>query len=537
MCNSRIRKVSRKLLVVLLLAVFAVSGAWTVELPQTYAASAPVTTAIAKVTPKKGAYIRKSMSTSSKKVVRLKKNAKVKVLKEIFATKKNTSAKKRWYYVSYGDKKGYLRADQLGKFSYSTVKGVITTKVNYRAGAGPKMKKKGSFKKNTNVSVYLEGSPKGSKIIWYKVKVGKKLYYVHSGFVKITVKSSAKKTTTTTKTTTAKTSTAKTAAKTVTSAAPAVKTVATTAVAAPAPVKPEFTVADVTYPTVHGESLPFNLKGTIKSNVTMTKGIFSVVNSSGKTVLSAEKVIDSTTFNISSVDKAIKFGSLAPGTYTYRGDIYIGTKCYNQFKYKFTVKRLVWGDKIARTAIALCHPLGTEKEAYTYGDGDATAAFKAAMDEVYPDRSTWGSAPKVGASCDVFVGTAARYSGYDVKMPRGLGDNTFGQWFHLDDSDKWQVVPYSYKESELRNGDIIIYKRYSGSQHVCVYVKINGEGYLAEAALKTYYGHLSKVTSGSKIFKGSDKEVLKVYRATDIPDQPISTNDLIIKPLVQLITQ
>ena len=116
-----------------------------------------------------------------------------------------------------------------------------------------------------------------------------------------------------------------------------------------------------------------------------------------------------------------------------------------------------------------------------------------------------------------------------MDMPRGLGDMSSGQWCHLDKSDKWQEIPYTYKESELKNGDVIIYKRYSGSQHVCIYVVIGGKGYLAEASLKTYYGHLTKLTSGSKIFNKTDKEKFKVYRATDEPDKPIGTNETVIE--------
>ncbi len=177
------------------------------------------------------------------------------------------------------------------------------------------------------------------------------------------------------------------------------------------------------------------------------------------------------------------------------------------------IKPVNMPDRIAETAISLAWPLGTAKKEYSYPRGSATDKYDKALKKVYPDRSRWGKAPKVGASCDVFVGTVVRYSGYDDEMPRGLGNMKRGQWHHLDESNLWQEVPYSFKESDLQHGDIIIYQRYSKSEHICIYVKIKGEGYLAEASIKSTYGHLSKVQSTSKIFKKKDKKKFKVYRA------------------------
>lgn len=153
-----------------------------------YAASAP--NATGKVNSKDGAYIRKSSSVNSNKIVLLKDNTTVIIMREVFKSKTSTSAKKRWYYVSAGTKKGYIRADLVDSINYKFAPAKAKKATNYRKGAGTKMKKKGRFKKNNKMYVCLKANPvsstKGSNKTWYKVKYGKKYYYVCSSSIKIT---------------------------------------------------------------------------------------------------------------------------------------------------------------------------------------------------------------------------------------------------------------------------------------------------------------------------------------------------------------
>lgn len=151
----------------------------------TYAAS--VSNATGQVNSKSGAYLRKSSSTSSKKVKKLKNNTNLVIKNEIFKSKTSTAKKNKWYQVTAGSYSGYIRADLVDNIKYTTVQGKITGKVNYRAGAGTKMKNKGSYKKGTVITVYSKAKPvsstKGSSSTWYKVKVGSKKYYLCSKYV------------------------------------------------------------------------------------------------------------------------------------------------------------------------------------------------------------------------------------------------------------------------------------------------------------------------------------------------------------------
>lgn len=151
-----------------------------------FAETAPDATG--KINSSDGAILRKSASTSSAKVGGLADNTVITIHKEIFKSKTSTAKKNRWYYVTAGSKKGYVRADLVDSIKYSTVSGKVTYKLNYRKGAGTKMAKVGTFKKGAAVTVVLNATPvsstKGSSIKWYKIKKGSKYYYVCAAKVK-----------------------------------------------------------------------------------------------------------------------------------------------------------------------------------------------------------------------------------------------------------------------------------------------------------------------------------------------------------------
>ena len=153
-----------------------------------FADSAP--DASAQINSADGAVLRRSASVSSSKLCVLSDNTKITIHKEVFKTKKSTSRKNRWYYVTANGRKGYVRSDLVDNIRYSTAAGKTTAKLNYRYGAGTKMKKKGTFSKGAKVTVVLKATPvystRGSSSTWYKVKVGSSYYYVSSGKVKLT---------------------------------------------------------------------------------------------------------------------------------------------------------------------------------------------------------------------------------------------------------------------------------------------------------------------------------------------------------------
>lgn len=159
------------------------------------------------------------------------------------------------------------------------------------------------------------------------------------------------------------------------------------------------------------------------------------------------------------------------------------------------------GAKLGAKANELAYTTNTSKAKYP--DGKPTAAFKAALSKVYPDRSKWGKAPKVGASCDVFVGTCVRSAGIDSKFPRGLGE----QWKRLAKSDKFELVKNPSKDT-LRDGDIITYERTkAGTGHICIFF----DGKIKEASYENCYGKTTNTVSSRLSTKG--KRWVKVYRA------------------------
>lgn len=433
----------------------------------------------AKVDADGGVYLRKSTSTSSDIVATIADNTKVTLKREVFTSAKNTKATTRWYYVSVSGKKGYIRSDCLDTFKYATTKVKTTDNLNYRTGPNSDMKLVGAFDGGEVIKAVLTAKLKGNDTTWYKIKKGSKYYYVSGKY--ITAVSTNKKTTTAKAT------------------APAVKEETTPVV---------FDVTDLVYPKVIYTNVPFSVSGKITCNEEITKVVVGVVNSSNNWTLKETVDVNSKEFDISTVDGRLKFGSLPVGNYTYKANFYVNGKAYTQVKKYFIVKKAVIPAKITKTAIALAWPKGTAKKYYKYSGGAPSEAYKKALDEAFPTHNKWSGAAKKGASCDVFVGTTMRASGYDPTFPRGVDED----WSYLEKSDKWTKVSYTGNESQLQSGDIIIYKRPSGRQHICIYVKISGTGYLAEAQISKYYGFIN---SGlNKVKKFSDKKKLYVYRAT-----------------------
>ena len=154
----------------------------------TYAVSAP--NASGQVNSRDGVYLRGSASTNSKIVSTLSDNTNLTIYREVFNNKTSASSKYVWYYVKANGKKGYIRSDLVDNVRYGSVKGKVTKKVNYRKGAGTKMKNAGTLKKGKTITVYLAAYPvsstKGPSKTWYKIKSGSKFYYVCSKYVKLT---------------------------------------------------------------------------------------------------------------------------------------------------------------------------------------------------------------------------------------------------------------------------------------------------------------------------------------------------------------
>lgn len=158
--------------------------------------------------------------------------------------------------------------------------------------------------------------------------------------------------------------------------------------------------------------------------------------------------------------------------------------------------------KICDQAKACAWPYGTPKSKYSYPNGSATEAFKKAIEKAYPNRNTWGTQTRKGASCDVFAGTVIRSSGYDPSFPRGLDEVEK----HCKGNPKW--INTGIKDlSKLQPGDVVFYL-YDGGGHIYIYV---GDGKIANAHYKgKTYGIIQKL---SAVRKPSQTKKFIVYRA------------------------
>lgn len=165
------------------------------------------------------------------------------------------------------------------------------------------------------------------------------------------------------------------------------------------------------------------------------------------------------------------------------------------------------GQRIAYTARDLAYAKGTAKKTYTYGKGKAKASFTAAINKVYPKRSSWSKQCQAGASCDVGAGTILRYAGVDANVPRGLSE----QLGHFKKSSLWKNT--GLKKCSLA-GDVAMQP--SPSAHIWIGL---GDGNIAEANHTwKYFEHIVKDTR-----KINGKAKSGVYRCTKA--SPIKKGD------------
>jgi len=448
------------------------------------------------VKPSKGAIVRQKADIKSAKKGELKNNTKVIVKGEIFTNTKSTKASTRWYIVSAGNVSGYLRSDQIKDIKYKPVNAKTTDFLFYRAGPNKSMTAKGMFLKNENTQIVLEAYVKGSKEKWYKVKNGSSYYYSCATWIKPVA--AAKKTGTTQK---PASQTTKPASQTQTPSSGTQQTAASDT-----PVRIGLNAA--TYPGNIYKGDPFSLRGRISCNRKISNVVVQIENLKNKPVIRVKRKINSKRFDIMNVDSLVKFGTLPVGTYRYRVAIIVDGKTHTVIRRAFKVVKANRAQRIAEKAFELAWPLGTSGSTYEYGSGRPTNAFRAALNSCYPEHNRWGTAPSVGASCDVFVGTVIRASGVDTKVPRGLDE----QFEYYPRSSKWQRVYYNGNRSVLRNGDIIM-DDYSGpGAHTFIYLKRGGNEYIAEAGYQTMYGRIATGDALEYQLKYKSSRHFEVYR-------------------------
>ncbi len=174
---------------------------------------------------------------------------------------------------------------------------------------------------------------------------------------------------------------------------------------------------------------------------------------------------------------------------------------------------------IAKQAINCAYAPGTSRSVYRYHGGSPKPAYKAALSQAYGSRSGWSKQTRAGASCDVFVGTVVRTSGYDTNFPRALAKDLK----YLPSSSKFKKVKLS-SVSELEPGDIFFYLRHGGGGHISVYVEIGGVGYIANAHYSGG-GAYGCIDQKAKSVSGSGYKMFAIYRATEDCTAPFSRGD------------
>ena len=158
-----------------------------------------------------------------------------------------------------------------------------------------------------------------------------------------------------------------------------------------------------------------------------------------------------------------------------------------------------YAEKIASRAEANAWAYGTASSKSAYPNGSPYGGFKADLNKAYPNRSSWGDAPKVGASCDVAVGTIVRACGADSNFPRGLDE----QFKYLKTVEGFSYDKPNY--SNLKRGDLIIYSNSKGG-HVCIAL---GNGRVAEAGYEHYWMKITGYAKTRVNFTGA-----KIYHPT-----------------------
>ena len=161
--------------------------------------------------------------------------------------------------------------------------------------------------------------------------------------------------------------------------------------------------------------------------------------------------------------------------------------------------------KIARKATQLAYS-GSPDEAKYHG-GKPTAAYAAALERAYPNRSGWGKPSRDGASCDVFVGVCLVDSGVDKAFPRGYREQKV--WLARK-TDLYECVASitsgSISESILKDGDIVLYDKSNGGCHIFIVVG----GKAKQAGHDNFYPRTNSLGNKLKI---SGKTLIRVYRA------------------------
>ena len=157
-------------------------------------------------------------------------------------------------------------------------------------------------------------------------------------------------------------------------------------------------------------------------------------------------------------------------------------------------------------AYRCCYPYGTKASVYKYNGGKPKAAYKEAIDDVFPDRSKWSSKrQRAGACCDILVAVALRKVG--IKAPKDLKNQ-------LKDFPSYKSLKSNghHKAADFRLGDIVQRGRKDYSGHTWIVCElVNGHRYVANAHYKHLKGCYAVMDAKPKTIDPKDWKYYKCY--------------------------
>ena len=146
-------------------------------------------------------------------------------------------------------------------------------------------------------------------------------------------------------------------------------------------------------------------------------------------------------------------------------------------------------------------PKGTDKKKFAVKGGKPCMKFRKAWKKRFPKR-------KIGSGCHQYVMLVMRVAGYKV-MP--LAWSKIIKYL----KERCKLIKFEHKASQLRKGDIMIYKRVDSNKkahyHIWIVVEVGGKLMMAQANQGLYYAHITP--SLSKALKKYAKTYL--FRAKE----------------------
>ena len=186
---------------------------------------------------------------------------------------------------------------------------------------------------------------------------------------------------------------------------------------------------------------------------------------------------------------------------TYLNKVVFGSKTENK-ETASTPKVKTNADKIVDQAKALAWAYGTAEKQWAYSTGSAKAVYKTAL------KKHMGKSSKIDQSdCGYFMTTCVRASGVSSSFLALKGNKDA-----FPSVPSAMMIVHSGKKipsGTLQAGDIIRYKKDSGSQHTLMYI---GDGKIAEAGRKIRFPRIAK-DSGKYNASNVKHSTLQVIRA------------------------